>query len=63
MPNVTKDHVRRTIENAIEMLQAVKAAVEAGYTPTDIPDASGGKTLTAAGLAVTGGRQGCDCAK
>lgn len=61
MPNITKDHVRRTIENAIEMLQAVKAAVEAGYTPTDIPDASGGKTLAKGGLAVGKGGSGCSC--
>ena len=61
MPDVTKDHVKRTIENAIEMLQAVIAAVDKGYTTADIPNASGGQTLTKGGLAVGRGGSGCSC--
>jgi len=54
---VTKAQMRATLDNAFKMIEAVVAAA------SGIATAEQNGTVDRGGLAVTGGRKGCDCGK
>jgi hypothetical protein len=62
--NVTKDEVKATLENAIQMIKAVMAAIDADAIQpgTGAMDIEQSVTIARGGLAVKkGGQGGCSC--